>query len=149
VIEIRVYGTPAPQGSKRRGQHGGVYEQVKGVKPWREDVKQAALQWIREGGETVPFGQFVLIRAVFLYNRPKSHYRTGRNSHLLKDSAPERPLKGDTDKLARSTNDALTTAGIWADDKFAADQILSKMWTRPGDQPGAIITIEPAKTEDY
>lgn len=49
--------------------------------------------------------------------RPKGHYRTGANAHLLRDSAPEQPsVKPDLDKLVRSTMDGLSEAGVWHDD---------------------------------
>ena len=46
----------------------------------------------------------------FLFPRPKSHYRTGKNAHLLRAGAPDRPTTrsvGDTDKLCRAILDSL------------------------------------------
>ena len=42
ALTVIVYGTPAPQGSKRHVGHGRMIEQSKRVKPWRNDVKAAA-----------------------------------------------------------------------------------------------------------
>src|SRR5206468_58994 len=58
----------------------------------------------------------------FYFPRPKSHYRTGRNSHLLKDPATEyKPSKPDLDKLVRAALDAITQSGrIWRDDAQVA-----------------------------
>lgn len=68
---------------------------------------------IVEGTLTGP----VALEVTFTLPRPKAHYRTGRNSHLLRDNAPHRPDRlPDLDKLLRSTMDALTAAGVWADD---------------------------------
>ena len=64
VITIRVYGTPAPQGSKRHVGRGVMVESSKKVKPWREAVKQAALDLI--GGYYKEFADWRL--ADFAYN---------------------------------------------------------------------------------
>lgn len=53
---------------------------------------------------------------VFVKPRPKSHYRTGRNAHLLRDTAPSAPnTKPDGLKLRRAVEDALTGV-VWVDD---------------------------------
>jgi crossover junction endodeoxyribonuclease RusA len=64
------------------------------------------------------YREAVTVRLEFYFTRPKSHYRTGRHSHLLKPSAPEHPItKGqDVDKLARAVLDALTTI-VYHDDR--------------------------------
>ena len=93
-----------------------MIESSKKVKPWRQDVKHAALA----AAATVP-GWAVLdgplaAAVVFTFARPKGHYRTGRNAHLLRDTAPARPtVYPDLSKILRSTEDALTGV-IWADD---------------------------------
>ena len=83
-IFIPVIGIPAPQGSKRHVGHGIMIENSKRVKPWRQDVKEAAL--IHYNGEIID--QAVEIEIIFLFARPKSHYGTGKNSRKLKPSAP-------------------------------------------------------------
>ena len=42
-IFIPVRGVPAPQGSKRHIGHGIMIENSKKVKPWRQDVRAAAI----------------------------------------------------------------------------------------------------------
>lgn len=112
------YGTPAPQGSKRHVGRGVMIESSKAVKPWREDVKHAALA-ARDQGAPCLDGP-LLVRMVFTLRRPKS--------------APKRltipATTPDLSKLCRSTEDAITTAGLWADDARAADYVrLAKVWT--------------------
>ena len=118
VIVFEVYGTPAPQGSKRHVGGGRMVESSKLVPAWREAVKQAALTALADRdiayGEN---GDAVRVDVIFFMARPKSHYRTGANSHLLRGNAPNWPAgKPDLDKLVRSTLDALTDAGVWRDD---------------------------------
>ena len=153
TLTIRVHGLPAPQGSKRHVGNGVMIESSKRVKPWRQDVRAAALEALRVGPEDeqgmaerigFPFGpSAVRIDVRFLLPRPKHHYRTGRNANLLRDAAPLWPaVKPDVDKLIRSTLDALGEAGVWRDDS----QVVSiHAWKSYADAttPGAVITIEP------
>ena len=50
ALTITVHGTPAPQGSKRHVGNGVMVESSKKVKPWRQDVKHAALEVIQPAG---------------------------------------------------------------------------------------------------
>jgi crossover junction endodeoxyribonuclease RusA len=112
-VTIIVYGSPAPQGSKsfkgtfvdKTGRTRGIMaESSKKVKPWRSDVKEAALL-VRNGAE--PLDGPLLVRMVFTIPKPLSASKSRRTW------AMRRP---DVSKLARSTEDALTDAGIWVDD---------------------------------
>lgn len=101
LMEIIVYGLPAPQGSKRHVGHGILIESSKNVKPWREAVRWAAI----ESKERIPGP--VWIKMVFTLPKPQS--------------APKRRLtwpdrRPDLDKLQRSTLDALVSAGAIEDD---------------------------------
>ena len=93
-----------------------MVESSKAVKPWREAVKWAALEAKTPGVVTFPAGA-VRTGITFWMPRPRSHYRTGKHSHLLRDDAPiyvsKRP---DIEKLIRSTFDAITDAAVWTDD---------------------------------
>lgn len=158
MIVIRVFGLPAAQGSKRHVGRGIMVESSKALKPWREAVKHAALDvrqhlfdidhphgtddgfwWALDGP--------LIADMIFTFRRPKSHYRTGRNAHLLRDAAPTRPCSPpDLSKLARSTEDALTDAGIWVDDaRLVQYGRLAKVWvsedTDALDAPGAVIRV--------
>lgn len=160
-MRIDVIGTPAPQGSKhgfavkRKGQYTGKVAQVESsakVKPWRQDVKYAALEVIADDisqlpvyGGWVPLDCAVDVTVAFRLARPKSHYRTGRNAHLLRDSAPIYPAsKPDIDKLLRSTLDALGEAGVWRDDSQVVDVTARKVYAAGGARPGAVIIIKVA-----
>lgn len=87
---------------------------------------------------------------VFAMARPKGHYRTGRNAHLLRDGAPPYPAgTPDLSKLCRATEDALTDAGVvWADDAQVVEYTrLAKVYAgQPGELavPGAVIMIRQA-----
>lgn len=120
VYEFDVYGTPAPQGSKKafinaRTGRAQVKEQLaERINSWRADVRQTGLDHRIEdlGLLDAP----LVVDLIFTFMRPKNHYGTGRNATVLKPSAPPRPAgMPDLSKLARSTEDALT-AVLWKDD---------------------------------
>ena len=148
VLSFTVHGMPAPQGSKRvvtaGGKAGGravLAESSKRVKPWREAVKEAA----RVAIDAAPLGTSQMAGPVglevhFRFPRPKGHYGTGRNAGKLRASAPLRPaVAPDLSKLIRSTEDALTEAGVWRDDALVVSVIAGKFYSEDG--PGATITI--------
>lgn len=143
-LQIVVYGTPGPQGSKRHVGGGRMLESSAKVKPWREAVKWAAL-----GHFTRTIEEPLTVDMVFTFTRPRSHYRTGRYAHLLRDEAPKRPVSrglGDVSKLARSTEDALTDCGVWRDDALVVEYgRLAKVWAGEDvdalDRPGALIRV--------
>lgn len=142
TLVITVFGQPAPQGSKRHVGNGVMVESSKKVKPWRQDVVAAARSVV-ENARIAHYPDGVLhidpftpldgplhVRMVFSFTRPRSHYRTGRNAHLLKADAPAQPCgRPDVSKLCRATEDALTTAGVWVDDSRVAEyDRLAKVW---------------------
>lgn len=142
-MRIVVYGSPAPQGSKsfkgtfvgKDGRtHGIMAESSKKVKPWRNDVKDAALL-VRNGA--APLDGPLKVRMVFTVPKPASSPKSRRTYPMRKP---------DVSKLARSTEDALTDAGIWADDARIIEYVrLAKVF--PGEDvdalesPGALIEI--------
>lgn len=97
---------------------GILVESSRHLKPWRSDVKAAAEAAVAAGlGGRFPLDGLITARMVFTLARPLGHYRTGRNAHLLRNSAPSAPgTMPDLSKLLRATEDALTDAGVWTDD---------------------------------
>jgi Holliday junction resolvase RusA-like endonuclease len=142
ALTVVVYGDPGPQGSKRpQGRFADgrprMVESSAKVEPWREAVKLAALRARREDAQ-ITWDEAVTARMVFTFVRPRSHYRTGRNAHLLRAAAPPRPIGyPDVSKLARSTEDALTAAAVYRDDARIVDYTrLAKVWA--GEDPEAL-----------
>jgi len=71
-------------------------------------------------GQEIILGPITLV-AIFHFERPKSHFGTGRNIGKLKDSAPAIHIKKpDTDNLLKFVKDCLN--GIaWKDDSQVFD----------------------------
>ena len=137
---IIVYGTPGPQGSKRfvgMGKKTGraiMLESSKKVGPWREAVKYAALK-ARAGA--APFDGPLVARMVFTLAKPQAAQKT-------RQTWPCRTP--DLSKLARSTEDALTDAGVWVDDaRLVEYERLAKVYPNEDpeslDAPGVRIEI--------
>lgn len=144
VIHFDVLGTATPQGSKKAYVRGGrailVEERKAGIDLWRGSVVRAACQALQgRQGFTGP----VAVDVEFRFTRPKGHWRTGRNAHLLRDGADPYPPTKDIDKLQRSTFDAITTARVWRDDALVVDVHARKVWADHG-RPGATIAIRDA-----
>lgn len=136
VLRIVVYGTPGPQGSKtfkgfRRGRPVMV-ESSKKVKPWREDVHDAArvaiLSLPAPLRRQFPLDEPLAGRFVFTLSKPLSAPKRSRTW----------PMRyPDVSKLLRSTEDALTKAGVWADDARLVElDRLAKVY--PGEDPEAL-----------
>lgn len=138
VLVIHAVGHPAPQGSKRHVGNGIMVESSKRVRPWRQDVTAAATEAAEQAGWAAPTGA-LFVRIDFTLTRPRYHFRTGRYAGELRPNAPVYvDKKPDVDKLARSTLDALTAAGVIRDDAQIASLELVKHY---GFGAGALITI--------
>jgi crossover junction endodeoxyribonuclease RusA len=133
MVTFTVYGTPAPQGSKRALGRGVMVESSAKVAPWRADVRTAALA--AHPGPPMPGPLPVAV--VFTLAKPKSAPKRRR---VWPDKRP------DIDKLTRSTFDALTSAGVYIDDAQVVRLYAEKTYAGdPGalDRPGATVTVAP------
>lgn len=131
VLTFEVIGSPQQRGSKtvvgKKG--GGVLMSANGrpilkddnpnSRAWMDAVAYAANKaWQRE-----LLDEPLAVSMVFYFNRPKSHYRTGKNAHILRDDAPTDCMKNrDLAKLIRSTEDALTKI-VWRDDILVCEYL--------------------------
>lgn len=134
-----VPGKVQPGGSKLGfvvSGHVNIVDSNKKAKPWKEEVKKAAKKCWPCPGRL--FEGALKIRCRFILKRPKSHYRSGKYSHLLKDTAPRYPtVKPDATKLLRPLEDALTGV-VYRDDALIVTQLIKK---RYGKKPGAFVTV--------
>jgi Holliday junction resolvase RusA-like endonuclease len=139
-LAFTVLGKPQPAGSKRAFaiKRGGVptgkvavADANPRVKSWQQEVRVAARQAAVDAGIDSLFVGPLELRAWFYVPRPRNHYRTGRNSHLLRDSAPTWPIvRPDTTKLLRGLEDALTGV-VWFDDAQVVVQAARKVFGEP------------------
>ncbi len=141
VVEITVYGSAQPAGSKRAFVVNGrahVTDDAKGSRPWKQRVAQAAGE--SYGGELLSGP--LSVEMTFYQPRPKGHYGTGRNAEMVKASAPARPTtRPDVLKLARAVEDALSGV-VYRDDSQIVDEHLHK---RYGEPARCAIRVEAAR----
>lgn len=136
-IEFRVYGVPAPQGSKTAFVRGGRAVVVDGsstsgrqkLSSWRAEVAREAAN-VSPG---YPLNGPVSVAITFYMPRPKSAPKT----RLFPDRKP------DVDKLVRSTFDAMTGV-LYEDDSRVVKLAVSKQYADSIEPPGAHISVMPA-----
>lgn len=113
-VTFTVIGVPAPQGSKEKW---GAEANPR-TKPWRATVSADAAEVMH--GREMLVGPCAL-EVVFYFPRPKNHYGSGRNEHVLKPGAPLFvDKKPDCDKLLRAIGDSLTSYVMRDDAQIAA-----------------------------
>lgn len=142
-LDLFVPGRPAPQGSKMArpiykgrgsdrvftGKVAQVESSKSGVEQWRADVRAACMQvW----GNRAPLDEPLLLQVEFVRKRPVS---------APKRSTPPATTTPDLSKLIRSTEDAITSAGVWADDARVVRIEASKRVAEIDEQPGAHIRV--------
>jgi Holliday junction resolvase RusA-like endonuclease len=142
-IVITVSGRPWPEGSLRAFVRGGkaviVHDNPAALEQWRGAVERAA----RKTGSSFLRRPVTIDMSLYL-PRPRSHYRTGRNAHLLREEAPPFPVsRFDSDKLARAVLDSLSGV-LYIDDGQVVDLSARKRYAEYGMMPGGIIRVREA-----
>jgi len=126
-FSVRVYGNPAPQGSKKLVGPWRMVEDNKNTMPWRQ-----AVQWFaNSAAPNEPLEGPLEAVITFYLPRPKSATK--------RDYPHVRP---DLDKLTRATWDALKLVGVYRDDGQIVLATLRKHYA-DADKPGASILIVP------
>ena len=143
-LSVFVPGSPAPQGSKHArpiyrgrgdarvftGRVVNVESSKDRVNAWRTDVRiMAEREWSQP-----PLTGAVRLRIAFVMPRPAA---------APKRSTPPATKRPDVSKLLRSTEDALTSAGVWLDDALAVDVHVTKRIAEIGERSGAWVDVAP------
>jgi Holliday junction resolvase RusA-like endonuclease len=147
--DILVLGHAAPAGSKTgmviKRKDGSVVMKAngspmvavvdagKGSAAWKQEVRRAASYAWRTAEDKLrePLDSALEVRMTFVRVRPKCHYRTGKNAHLLKDDSPDFPTgTPDLLKVTRNVEDALTGL-VYRDDAATVGLMLQKVWGFP------------------
>ena len=147
MIELRVYGRPAPQGSKKSLGNGIMVESSKRVRPWRQDL----MIQTREQYKGEPMTGPLEMEIIFWFPRPQTHYRVigGELSNVIKDNKPTHTTScsdGDLDKVVRSTLDGLSSkAGgcVIQDDSLVVRLSCEKRYVTEEEGCGALIRVIP------
>ena len=124
ALHFTVPGVPVPQGSKM--PWGG--EANPHVKAWRETVARVAHEALPLGPIFGPVG----VEVVFIFPRPKGHFRSGKFADQLKPTAPDwHTSTPDLDKLQRALGDAMKGVVLTDDSQIAAWTVMKRYGSRP------------------
>lgn len=125
MINFTVLGDPTAQ---KRHRHTKVGNFVRNYDPSKAD-KADFLQMAQVNAPAVPIEGPIALSLLFVFPRPKSHYRTGKNAGILKDNAPFfHTSKPDEDNLSKFVKDALNKV-YWRDDSLVCVAFNVKIYT--------------------
>ena len=139
VVEYFVAGLPATQGSKQFVTRYYARDSCKRLPEWRKEVSMAARQAYR--GDIIE-GRQVTLGMTFVLPRPKSHFGTGRNQWIMKQTAPSAPIvKPDLIKMARAVEDSMSGV-IYKDDSQVCEyRKLKKRYASVGEPIGVHVDV--------
>lgn len=102
------------------------------------------LPWLREWFASSWEGELLtgplVVRVGCVFERKKSHYRSGKFSHLLKDDCPAIP-PGDCDNYLKGILDGMSGA-VYGDDRQVQSVAVSKCY---GDNGRVLVALEQTK----
>jgi Holliday junction resolvase RusA-like endonuclease len=132
TISLVILGEPKGQKRHRStliGKGAGAF--ISNYDPSKRDKKNFA-DVVQGNAPKVPFEGPLKLDVHAFFGRPKSHYRTGKNSHILKDDAPLwKTSKPDRDNVDKFVLDSLTKI-YWKDDAMiCAGEILKQYSDKP------------------
>lgn len=130
VLELVIYGRPAPQGSKRGFVvHGRAVlrDDSHRTKPWKGQIAQLAGE--RWAGRQLLDGPLAF-ELTFYLARPRSHFKRDGSLGAVGRRKPYPTGKPDTTKLVRAVEDALKGV-VWTDDSRVVAQLNRKRYGEP------------------
>jgi Holliday junction resolvase RusA-like endonuclease len=148
ALEFTIIGNPATKGSVTafipKRKDGSLVKRPDGSpmvvkhddtgkrgKDWNSAVAGVAFEAMIADNIKLVRDVPLLIEVDFYAPRPKGHFRTGRNAHLLKPDVPVAPCtRPDVDKLLRAILDALKNV-VYADDGQVAAVHATKNFGTP------------------
>lgn len=126
IITLHVPGTPQALKRHRTYRVGTSLRQVDPSKAAKQDFLAKAM----DSRPETPIQGAVSLHVTAVFERPKSHYGTGKNAKKLRDSAPSyHTSKPDADNLAKFIADSLTSI-YWRDDAQISSIFIEKRYGR-------------------
>lgn len=107
---------------------------------WRYPVTLALGKIAADLG--VPISGPCRVDLTFYFERPKTHWKSGKAYKVLKESSPIwHDSKPDVDNLAKLILDCASNAAIWVDDRLVAINSVQKKWATH-EPPGCLVSID-------
>ena len=140
MICFTIPGKPTALKRHRISARGGMYD------PSSTDKKKIWLQIARFKPKR-PLAGDISLKVTFYKPRPKSHYRTGKRSHVLKAKAPiYHSIKPDLDNLVKLISDCIGNRTFIVDDSqicaLSAIKVYSNNLEIYNDHPRTEVIIE-------
>ena len=137
LASFTAYGTPKGQPRARAFARNGkvrMYDPAT-AEGWKGSIALA----VQDHLPPQPYEGPLLLTLVFLFPRPKAHFRA---NGLMREDAPLwHDKKPDIDNAAKAVMDALTTIGLWKDDKQVASVSMLKRYNMGAERAGCAITV--------
>ncbi len=134
ILHRTVLGEPKAQARHRhfkRGNFSGSYDPSK-------DAKESFASILQREAPEKPIEAPIMLELYFYMARPKNHFKSGKNSDMLKDSAPEYHTgRPDLDNLTKFVQDSLNKI-YYRDDSLICVLSAKKIYS---DRPRTEITI--------
>ena len=140
MIKFTITGKPKALKRHRPSARGGYYD------PSSKDKKDIMLQ-IAQYRPKKPLEGNIQLKLYFYMPRPKTHYRTGKRSHVLKAKAPVyHSIKPDLDNLVKLISDCIGNRTFIVDDSQICCILTIKAYSNNleyyNDHPRTEVTIE-------
>ncbi len=114
-LHFEIAGTPKAKKRHRSTTQKGL-KFSRNYNPSAKEEELFLKEVMRELGYINKIKGPIYVESIFCFKRPKSHFGTGKNSELLKKSAPKYHItKPDIDNLEKFLFDSLT-GYLWKDD---------------------------------
>jgi len=125
MIKLTVEGSPVALKRHRHLRNGHTYD------PSRADKRLFLAKSIKSAPKSPVYGP-ISMTLEFYVDRPKAHYRTGKYSHILKDTAPTWHIsRADIDNYVKLVLDALNGVYYKDDSQICHLKTIKKYSTNP------------------
>jgi|SRR6478609_7906131 len=137
-IKLTIPGKPVALSRTSAGQFGGRYLAPNSSK----QIGAIVDAWERAGQPRFEDDLPLMLEAAFIFDRPASHFGTGRNAGVLKQSARPHPTgRPDLSNLVKLVEDALNENAFKDDSRIVAYGATGK---RYGERSRTEIVLRPA-----
>lgn len=128
MFEFIIHGNPVAQGRPRFariGNHVRAHDPAKS-RSWKESVRWAAVEAMK--GREISTDALE-VQLTFWFQRPKSHYGTGKRAKWVKESAPAyHTTRPDAENCAKGVLDGMTGI-VYRDDNQVVRLVVEKHYT--------------------
>ena len=141
-LEVFVPGVPVAQPRMKGAIIAGKIRMYtpNTANKWKDSVRRVVESALQTDPRLDMLTQLQL-ELSFHLPRAKSHYGTGRNAELLKNSAPDyHTQKPDADNLAKAVMDSLNGV-LYPDDSAVVSLVVEKVWCARGEEGCQVTAI--------